>query len=330
MATTWGQAGPLGEYQGHMPVHEVPHKTRLQTRRAAQQAPAAVAPEPAATSAPPGGDDPGAPGPRRSQRKRVREDNKENIAPVRSVSQSTLAIEAADASGQQRPDDRNTRVSRRRVSPRSETAVQRVEETEDEREDDELSQPSIPIPSTPRRRRPPTPCASAHKQVLYTPPKAMPETPAGTPTKTDPSLYARARALLRDASDSGSTIVGRAAERATVHAFLDNADGEHSGCMYVSGMPGTGKTALIRAVVEERSSLVALVNCVALSSPSQVAGEVMRAIGASGSPPVDDLSEALGNALGSRRLVIVLDELDHLLHTRVHQNVLYRLFCLPL
>lgn len=320
MATTWSQASPLGESQGPCLLHDVPHKTRLQTRRAAQSGPTGAAPDAVATAAPPGGDDP-APAPGRSRRKRVRDDNKENIAPIRSVSRSTFAVEAGVASAQQLSRDTSRRCRRRVATPE---ALPRVPDSEEESDQDVSS---IPIPSTPRRR-PPTPCASAHKQTVYTPPKPMPPTPAATPTKIDHNVYASARALLRDASDSGSTVVGRESERAAVHAFLDNADGS-SGCMYVSGMPGTGKTALIRAVVEERNSLVALINCVALSSPSQVAGEVMRAIGAPGVPQVEELGAALDEVLGERRLVVVLDELDHLLHTRVHQNVLYRLFCLP-
>ncbi|WFD36259.1 AAA ATPase [Malassezia cuniculi] len=330
MPTTRSQTRPFGESQSHMAL-DVPHKTRLQTRRAAQAQPEEVSPAEPVTSSPPGDDEPPRT-PRRSARKRMRDDDKENIAPIRTVSRSTLDAEAAVASDQRVPDDSIARRTRRRVSAAAAPSVPTP--PSDDASTPEASQAplttpapqSIPMPSTPRRR-PPTPqSTTTKKNDLYTPSKLMPPTPEATPSKAKMSVYARARALLRE-SDS-TTIVGRVSERATVNAFLDDSSA-CSGCMYVSGMPGTGKTALIRSIVEERDALVALVNCVSLSSPHQVAGEIMKAIGASAVPTVEELGDALANTLGERSLVIVLDELDHLLHTRVHQNVLYRLFCLP-
>lgn len=324
MPTTCVPAPPLGMSQSALCGLDVPHKTRLQTKLAAEAGatgtPAAGSESVASSSPGGGGDEPPRTPRRSSPRKRMRDDNKENIAPIRNVSRSTLDAEAAVANGQQTPDDSIARRTRRRVQ---------ASPAPTEPAADNNTPLPIPLPTTPRRR-PPTPCSSTHKtHAKDTPPKPLPPTPAATPSKADMTVYARARALLRDACDSDSTIVGRSAERAAVHAFLDGTTDDTSGCMYVSGMPGTGKTALVRAVVEERDAQVALINCVSLSSPHQVAGEVTKAIGAPSVASVDDLADALRSALGTQHLVIVLDELDHLLHTRVHQNVLYRLFCLP-
>ena len=200
------------------------------------------------------------------------------------------------------------------------------------------------LPRTPSRKRPclvHTP-SSVHSAASLlddgaSDASSAPTTPSTTPHKARVSLsvYAEARAVLRDSSDA--PLVGRDAERATLYTFLDGALAAaptSSGCLYVSGMPGTGKTALVRSVLSEQAdrAQTVLVNCVGLSHPHQVATEILAALGV---PRTDDAAhdlEQLETALAAhaaRPLVLVLDELDHLMHTHVHQNVLYRLFCVP-
>ncbi|PWY98262.1 P-loop containing nucleoside triphosphate hydrolase protein [Testicularia cyperi] len=192
------------------------------------------------------------------------------------------------------------------------------------------------------------------------------------------SIYAHARALLRYAAgvdpaetESGLTItgtgtselhvkvVGRESERLAIQLFLQQRlgifphapvqasdkgielDGDvDSACLYVCGLPGTGKTALVRSVLNSLPAAtsssspvpprVAFVNCMTLSNPRLVFGKVLRALGsnaADGQP--DSVAEsALASLIrdGRQRILIVLDEMDHLLHSRAHQNILYRLF----
>ncbi|PWN50962.1 hypothetical protein IE53DRAFT_329302 [Violaceomyces palustris] len=196
-------------------------------------------------------------------------------------------------------------------------------------------------------------------------------------SKTSPeqfsNIYAHAKALLRyAAAGNGSSleapvspgddadprhnveVIGREKERASVETFLDQRfglfpkcegyqegelDGDpESGCLYVCGLPGTGKTALLRSIltiVEKRRSVgrvptVVFINCMSLSHPRLVFGTVLSALGKPGSEALTDAEaeSSLGELIkdGRQDILIVLDEMDHLLHSRAHQNILYRLF----
>lgn len=195
------------------------------------------------------------------------------------------------------------------------------------------------------------------------------------------NVYAHARALLR--YDSGASfndaatqispardaeIVGRDLERRALGVFLskrfgagisrssdqditaidDLLDGNtDSGSLYICGLPGTGKTALVRSVVSSMLSQtdldrwkfprVAFVNCMSLQHPRQVFVSVMEALGETIKGASESHIEAEaerrmdkllrhGNDTMSSKILIILDEMDHLLHSRAHQNVLYRLF----
>lgn len=191
------------------------------------------------------------------------------------------------------------------------------------------------------------------------------------------NVYAHARALLRYAagvdpaeteaglticaqrqSESQVKVVGRAKERVAIEHFLDKrlglfphahdranelkvrVDGDpESGCLYVCGLPGTGKTALVRSVLSDltaaaatktRPPRIAFVNCMTLTHPRFVFGKVLSALGSDAAEGQSDVEaeKALTTLIreGGQRILIVLDEMDHLLRSRAHQNVLYRLF----
>ncbi|KAN0060785.1 AAA ATPase [Thecaphora frezii] len=191
------------------------------------------------------------------------------------------------------------------------------------------------------------------------------------------NVYSHARALLRYAAgvdpaeteaglticghrqtDSHVKVVGRARERVAIEQFLDQRlglfphakahaaelnvelDGDaESGCLYVCGLPGTGKTALVRSTLHQllatkseraRPPRVAFVNCMTLTHPRFVFGKVLSALGSDAAEGQSDVEaeRALSTLIqeGGQRILIVLDEMDHLLHSRAHQNVLYRLF----
>lgn len=277
-------------------------------------------------------------------RRRV-DDNKENIAPVRSVTPGVLREEAQVRRAGRAFGSAIAMRTRARARETDEEEETQDEAARDEEKDEPQAAVSLPTPPrTPSRVRhadfstTPSSSETAHSTLFdLGSASSAATTPATTPTKNTPSLYAQARALLRDGAEA--PLVGRERERSILHTFLDGwlrADAPAtSGCLYISGMPGTGKTALVRSVLAERAGAqvqTALINCVGLSHPHQVATEILAVLGV---PRSDDagrdleILEAELERRAQHELIIVLDELDHLLHTRVHQNVLYRLFCLP-
>ncbi|PVF95623.1 hypothetical protein CPB86DRAFT_808098 [Serendipita vermifera] len=94
-------------------------------------------------------------------------------------------------------------------------------------------------------------------------------TPPVTPSKTNSSKttpYAEARALLRTSSSASSagTLTGRDAERTIITEFLA---GSENTCLYISGTPGTGKTALVNDILKEKDDLIRqYVNCTGMKA----------------------------------------------------------------
>ncbi|CBQ73898.1 related to Cell division control protein 18 [Sporisorium reilianum SRZ2] len=156
-------------------------------------------------------------------------------------------------------------------------------------------------------------------------------------------------------------VVGRESERVAIQLFLQHnfglfgdapqrarnlsveLDGDaEAACLYVCGLPGTGKTALVRSVLNSLSEStsssssspsaprVAFVNCMTLSHPRLIFGKVLQALGSNAAEGQSDAvaEQALSTLIrdGNQRILIVLDEMDHLLQSRAHQNILYKIF----
>lgn len=172
-----------------------------------------------------------------------------------------------------------------------------------------------------------------------------------------PHIYSHARALLRCSSQGGdsrtSRLVGRHAEREAVTSFLRDRLSFNSstqcksitasGAMYIAGTPGTGKTALVCDVAASFSheADVAIVNCVALASASDVYAKILSSLpseenstprpkkGRKADPlPSGTPEQQLISRLASprRNTIVVLDEMDNLLRSGWQQDVLYKLF----
>lgn len=221
----------------------------------------------------------------------TRDDNKENIAPVRNVDAATLAAEQALLS-----HDSIAMRTRRRMAARQ----------------DEPPTPPPSAPATPKKRRTSAaPCITPTK-------RAKDLTPPTTPQHMN--MFAQARSLLRT-----EVLVGRRDERARLHAFLDeslDASLATSACLHISGMPGTGKTALVRDVLRERSDTHMYINCVGLAHPQEAAHRIAAALN------VPDVA-AIKPRRTLVRLTVVLDELDLWLYSHTHQDILCQMFCLP-
>ena len=115
------------------------------------------------------------------------------------------------------------------------------------------STPSIPT-------HPITPATSMSALALSTPPP--------TPHVTLLPIHARVRALLRSTCNGNAAISGRTVEQETIKAFVSSSweDPSTASSLFVSGTPGTGKTAIVNAVLAELGNSevdVISVNCMA-------------------------------------------------------------------
>ncbi|TFK54365.1 P-loop containing nucleoside triphosphate hydrolase protein [Heliocybe sulcata] len=169
-----------------------------------------------------------------------------------------------------------------------------------------------------RNSTPPTRRASSSDVFLETPPT--------TPPQLQP-IHLRVRALLRATCNGSSTIAGRQVERDAIVSFIQSFTSPaaqeivHS-TLYISGSPGTGKTALVNAIINtiEDECKFIYVNCMALESTSALFAKMSEELGdlvkasrgrkAKGRDSKDLLMSLLGKS--SEKCIFVLDELDHI------------------
>lgn len=148
-----------------------------------------------------------------------------------------------------------------------------------------------------------------------------------------PTIYNSARQLFARSAHPGR-LVGRENERAELRDFLqDRATSKSGGCLYVSGPPGTGKSALVKEVCNEFKSVdgikMAYVNCMSVNDAKDMFGKLVEDL----CPDMVHL-ETSPRALLQRLFapkkrkrsiyVVALDEIDHLLTLEL--EVVYTLF----
>ncbi|KAM0522271.1 hypothetical protein ACHAPE_001859 [Trichoderma viride] len=203
------------------------------------------------------------------------------------------------------------------------------------------------VSQTSLKSNPVTPSAPRHRDVLGSYPstprhavmsagklfkRLTPQSPL-TPT-TIQTVYHQARQLFARGAEPGQ-LVGREAEREQLTTFLDRVStSSPGGCMYISGPPGTGKSAMITNIAKtysEREGVCsAYVNCMSIKSSKDLYHTLLAALGEDGS----DLSEAeaisslqkmfFSKAKSSATHLVTLDEIDHILTLDLES--LYRLF----
>ncbi|NXX73650.1 CDC6 protein, partial [Urocolius indicus] len=143
------------------------------------------------------------------------------------------------------------------------------------------------------------------------------------------TCYQRAKQVLHVAVPD--RLHGREKEMGTIRQFLrDHVCRRQPGSLYISGAPGTGKTACLSRVLldckdELTKSKTILLNCMSLNSPQGVFHAVAQQLGlpvATGREGLRRLEKHL-TAQGPM-VLLVLDELDQL--ESKGQDVLYTLF----
>ncbi|KAG0225494.1 AAA ATPase [Actinomortierella wolfii] len=164
------------------------------------------------------------------------------------------------------------------------------------------------------------------------------------------NYYQEAKSLFRRSAEP-HRLIGRQIERETIQKFCQ----EHmltakAGSLYISGQPGTGKTALLKEIMRDMESdfaaaahkvQVATVNCMTVKDPRQIYQRVLEEMGfdttngqgsgnsGSSSKDKDVAMKALEMIVldgGKRKtmFVLILDEIDQLVTK--DQEVLYKLF----
>lgn len=165
-----------------------------------------------------------------------------------------------------------------------------------------------------------------------------------TPPPSFLPFHVRARALLRATCDDEVDMPARDDERAIIRDFItgfvvassrDSDDADDASCLYISGAPGTGKTALVNSILRSLDNDIEIItiNCMALSSlealwerlHEKFKGTKKASNQTKKAKRGKDAVESLLNGLLTKRL-LVLDELDHITTT---PQALETLFSLP-
>jgi len=169
---------------------------------------------------------------------------------------------------------------------------------------------------------------SPSKKIISTPPKATP-----TPLfQADVSQFQSARAALH--TGAPSYLLCREKQVDTMSQWLDkHLVAGKPGSMYVSGAPGTGKTAtlthLLKTKTVEYKSI--FINCMVLKSSIAIYREVAKQLVPGKNPKTEKdalktIEEAICDEEASMSL-LVLDEVDQL--DSKNQSVLYTVFEWP-
>ncbi|EDQ86196.1 uncharacterized protein MONBRDRAFT_28402 [Monosiga brevicollis MX1] len=133
-------------------------------------------------------------------------------------------------------------------------------------------------------------------------------------------------------------LIGRAREQETVRTFWrEHVDARKPGALYISGKPGTGKTATLNQLIAARGAAgddtpTVCINCMTLRDPTHIYSRILQQLlGEDRMWPTDvALTKLKSLLIGADRLptvVLVVDEVDQL-HTR-DNSVLYQLFSWP-
>ena len=195
----------------------------------------------------------------------------------------------------------------------------------------------LPTPKTPRHRDASSkrmPVTPRHRVGLVGKP-LTPQTPRTPFTPSNaPTVYSCARQLFTRSANPGR-LVGREEERSELHTFIEEGIKPKSGrCMYVSGPPGTGKSALVREVCRDVQGTegvkTAYINCMSAKGSKDVYGKLIREFDGHDDEADCDEVEHLREMLIPREktsdhvYIVTLDEIDHLL--TLDLEIIYTLF----
>ncbi|KAI0430601.1 P-loop containing nucleoside triphosphate hydrolase protein [Xylaria sp. FL1042] len=210
------------------------------------------------------------------------------------------------------------------------TPSKRASRVDDGKKDFKPVTPSTPrfrdalsrVPVTPRHRV----MSTGRISKRQTP--QTPFTPAAIQT-----VYHHARQLFSRSADPGQ-LTGRDDERQHLTQFLQRCKtSTPSGCIYVSGPPGTGKSAMVnevtQALVDSTPIKKAYVNCMSIKSSKDLYETLLEQLSDPLNLPDGDAATIIEKLLMPRKksssvYLIVLDEIDHILTLDLES--LYKVF----
>lgn len=161
-------------------------------------------------------------------------------------------------------------------------------------------------------------------------------------------IYSKAKALFQRGSGNevSECLVGRESEAQLLRTFLEDSVSSNScNSMYISGPPGTGKTAQTNltldwlckkqpvndskdlCTISGRLVKVIRINCMTVTKPENIFHELYISInGSSGNKKhqFDDFYNFLSSDSGFESVIVFLDEMDYLITK--DQQVLFQLF----
>ena len=162
-----------------------------------------------------------------------------------------------------------------------------------------------------------------------------PQTPRTPSTPSSAStVYNCARQLFTRSANPGR-LVGREEERSELRSFIEEGIKSKSGrCMYVSGPPGTGKSALVSEVCRDihrgDGAKTAYINCMSAECSQDVYGKLAQELVDCDYDADCDEMENLREMLlpkgktSDHVYIVTLDEIDHLL--ALDLEIIYTLF----
>lgn len=133
--------------------------------------------------------------------------------------------------------------------------------------------------------------------------------------KTKENLYQRAKAVFRRTAIP-SRLIGRGDERKQMMDFWKNHVLENQpGCLYISGMPGTGKTAMLtevmRLVEDDVMALrthkvnTVVVNCMSVREPKQIYTKLVEELRLNSKTPIQtDVVKQAEELINSKKNVL--------------------------
>lgn len=164
--------------------------------------------------------------------------------------------------------------------------------------------------------------------------RSTPHTPLSP--STAPTIYHSARQLFARGADPGQ-LVGREDERKQLESFMGRlGSSSPSGCLYVSGPPGTGKSAMVQDTTKELAGesgvKYAYINCMSVKSSKDLYLTLLEELSGNGSTSneadamatLQDMFIQKKKKKSTPAYLVVLDEIDHILTLGLES--LYRMF----